>query len=337
MIYLLRILPFFILCMCCNPETKVAKTASPANESGELLADSITTFANEIFELPSDSIISFSYSTINACKSYKFNYLGANEKYLAETDGYDADNNKIDHLRYSAKGDIEQHIVYVYADKKIAEEYRVERGSSETLYKTKYSYTKDGKLASNITYNFQKQMKAGVDKGWGRPGGCILDQADYEEIKSWSGRVVEVYNYDSTGKIIERKVTYEHGRVESEFYLYDSLGRLKEENTVTDDQFTRTILTSYFIDSTKELCSFHNLDGAGHYTTLRYDKRKNLIDEEGIDSKTGLPYFRRLYTYDNLNRRMQEEYVTNTGTSVFTLYEYENDKPTEKKFVVDNK
>lgn len=306
-------------------------------ELGWLQQDSF--ILKDHYPIPLDSFVSIYYTVKNVHNTFKFDYLRTNEKYLAESDGYNSNNQRVEHLRFSPGGNIEEHIIYIYKDGKLNEEYRLERSSQdEVLYKTQCAYTTKGELSSKVTFVFRKDLKQGVNKGINKPGGCIIDQDDFEEKKSWGSRVEEIYSYTLDGILSEKKTLRDNSSAEIEIFKYDN-GKVVEETTLSNGEMIRKISTRYFKDSMDTNSTFYKIGmNTGNIIKYRYDNKGNLLDVQAIDKESGKQFYRRLYTYNAQNERVKEEYVTDLGISCFTLYEYViNDSSVNKKFVVDNK
>ncbi|CAN5304455.1 hypothetical protein BH09BAC5_BH09BAC5_14160 [soil metagenome] len=319
---ILNFLLLLILVSSCNPNTKV---------SGTTITD--------IYSPPKDSIISLSYQITNERNAYKLDEHNSSKKYLSESNGYDSKMNNVEHIRYSSHGDIEEQIVFIYQLGKIKEEYRLEKGNNESLYKTNYHYLEDGKLSSKITFIYEKGMKPGLERGYGKSGGCVVQQFDFKNRKSWRKGFIEEITYDKKDNIIEIRTTSGDSNVEREIYIYDENDNTIEESSYRGDELIRKITTTYFTDSVETKSIFPGIgEYEGNEGKVRYDKNKNIIDEQGIDKPSGKLFYRRINTYDSENRIIKEEYITNIGVSIFTHYEYKIYKsPLKKTFVVDNK
>jgi len=309
--YILTIFLLTIIFFCC-------KTGKHAEKNTPV----------SIGELPVDTVVTVTYITSKDRNTYKEDYLRDNAKYLAERDGYDAENRHVEHIRYSPGGAIEEHIVYVFRNGRIEEEYRLENQSEVVLYKTFWIYDREGRLSSKIGFTFRKNIK--VSNGFSR---------EYEERKSWGQKATETFMYNDRGWLREQKASRENGAVVSEVYTYDSLGRVIVQDTWTNGQNTPRIRTEYFRDSVKTNSTFFSIgENSGTLGTQKYDSRSNLVDEQAIDKETGNLFYRRLYTYDGENRVLKMEYITNTGHSLFTKYGYETHKtPVTRTLIVDDK
>ena len=266
--------------------------------------------------LPTDSIVSISCSFVSVQNAYKFDERNNNKKYLAETSAFDIVGNLVEHKSMQTDGQVEEHTINIYENGKLKETYRlgsIDR-SDETLYRTYYYYQPDGKLSSTETFDYVRRLKPHETD--------IISESDYEKNKTWRYHSGENYTYDAAGNLVEKvmgndKITYQ----------YDNRRNVVEEIRESDYQ-TLKIKTTYFTDSSVSVATWYNQDGSidtvygGDTNWKRYDKNKNLLDDQSITTGLG-PGYRRLNTYDSQNRIIKEEYVTNIGTSIFTVYEYE--------------
>lgn len=105
--------------------------------------------------------------------------------------------------------------------------------------------------------------------------------------------VENFYIYDALYRVTNAKENY--GNV-SRAYQYDSLGNLTWETN------SNNIITSYKINNLKQIAE-RSSDGWKPHTTLTYDKRGNLIQEQyGKNKKvTGIG----TYTYDETNKMIR--------------------------------
>ena len=285
--------------------------------------------------LPDASLVSIKYKISNQRYAFGFDDRNKNKKYLAKIDGYDENNNLIEHLAYRYDGHLDQHTIYIYQGGLLRSEYRLNSHNRETLYKTSYAYNAKGKISVSVLMSFARRLKKVKDiADTGLK--CILVDSDFEKSKSWGDVSKTLYSYDSNNNLIKKNVTSESSPSKIETYKYNNQGRIIEELTFSRDIVSRKINTTYFTDSLESVCIFP-LHESGNIFKEKFDNYGNILYENGIDIKTKKPYFARKYFYDRKNRVIKEEYITNLGTSVFTVYEYKQNKnPVQKMFTVNN-
>ena len=285
--------------------------------------------------LPDDSLVSIRYKIFNQRYAFGFDDRNKNKKYLAKIDGYDENNNLIEHLSYRSDGHLDQHTIYIYQDGLLRSEYRLNSHDRETLYKTSYAYNAEGKISESVLMNFERRMKKVTDTA-DTGLKCIIYNSDFEKTKSWGDVRKTMYSYDSKNNLIEKKVTSENSPSEIETYKYNNQAQIIEELTLSRGNVSRKINTTYFTDSLESVCIFPRSE-SGNIFKEKFDNNGNILYENGIDIKTKKHFFARKYFYDKKNRVIKEEYITNLGTSVFTVYEYKQNKnPVQKVFTVNN-
>jgi len=285
--------------------------------------------------LPDDSLVSIKYKISSRRYAFGFDDRNKNKKYLAEINGYDENNNLIEHLSYRSDGHLDQHTIYIYQGGLLRSEYRFNSDNRETLYKTSYEYNAEGKISESVLMSFERRMKKRTDTA-DTGLKCIIVNSDFEKTKSWGDVRKTTYGYDSKNNLIEKKRTSENSPSEIETYKYNNQGRIIEELTLSRGNVSRKINTTYFTDSLESVCVFPPLE-SGNIFKEKFDNNGNILYETGIDIKTKKHYFARKYFYDKKNRVIKEEYITNLGTSVFTVYEYKQNKgPVHKVFAVNN-
>jgi hypothetical protein len=321
MLILIRFIAITFLVLSCQSTPK--QTALTNQTKSEV---------DESHLLPVDTLISIQYKIINERHAFGFDGRNKNKKYLAESDGYDENKNLIEHISYRTDGQIEQHVVYVYEAGLLKDEYRLNKGGRETLYKTSYTYDTNRKLIYSTISNFERRIKKDTTNPWKD----VFDESDFEKTKSWGNIRITKYTYDSKGNLIKKHTESENSPEENEIYSYNDERKVIEESTVSSGQITRKITTTYFQDSVETICIFYPYE-SGNICKKKFDKNNNLIIEQCDETPSKKQWFTTKYFYDSKNRTIKEEYITDLDNSIFTLYEYKDaDKPL-KTFTVNNK
>lgn len=315
--HLITVTFLFFSCQSATKPTAFATKATTDNKYGNL---------------PTDSSISIHYNTIEERRAFRFDDRNKDKKYLAEIDGYDQNKKIVEHKSYHFDGNLEQHVIYVYENGLLLNEYRLNTGSREVLYKTTYQYDSEKKLISSTIANFQRRLKKDTPQWKG-----LLDDADFEKTKSWGEERTTIYTYDSKGRLIKTHETSKFAPEEIETFKYDDKDRVIEELTTNSGAISRKIITKYFKDSLEETCIFYPSE-SGNFCKKRFDKNNNLLVEQCVETDTQKPMFTRKYFYDSKQKITKEEYITNLGIPILTLYDYkENVKSIKKIFTVNNK
>lgn len=103
--------------------------------------------------------------------------------------------------------------------------------------KTVFTYDENGQLIKETHYLFSRRLRADVDKGFGRPGGCIIDAEDYEKERSWYIRSVIQYKYDSFGRKTEYYAPSIHWGSQNRYtWSYNDSGKIQEHRSFDDDE-----------------------------------------------------------------------------------------------------
>jgi len=220
-----------------------------------------------------------------------------------------------------------------------------EKTPSEGATKTTYYYDDQKRLTRTVSFDFEKRLRKDVDKGFGRAGGCIITEKDYEKYKSWEIFSVWNYKYDQSGKLVEKFAPIFNSTQNRYTYKYDEKGRLIEERSLENErliwvesyvyydlghEFTRT----WFENGQRR----KDYDGKYHpIDTFRYkiDKFGNETDELVIE-EGGRQVSRHKKYYDEKNRIIRNEiYDENDKLLGFYSHKYlDNGHPVSKKFYV---
>jgi len=168
---------------------------------------------------------------------------------------------------------------------------------SERAIKTLYYYDKQNKLSKTISFDFEKRLRKDVDKGLGRPGGCIIYPEDYEKHKSWALSSVWDYKYDDSGRLVEKIAPICNSSQSRYTYKYDVKGRLIEERSLDNDRLIWIESYTYYDDGHEYTRTWYeNGQRRKNYNgqfkpidTFRYktDKFGNETDEKTIEEGGG--------------------------------------------------
>lgn len=185
-----------------------------------------------------------------------------------------------------------------------------------------FFYYNDSLLVRVESFELKKRLKPDVDKGFGRPGGCIIMPEDYEKEPTWKASRIVLYQYDSFGR---KKLSYSplfqssHNRFE---YQYDSDGNLIIEKSLDESRLLYIINYHYQLNQTISELQWDNKDWGGTKRIKTFDKHGNLIKESTIQNdKEWVDDY--LYNIDNKLVRFIA-YDSDGEISLTHIYRYKN-------------
>ena len=124
---------------------------------------------------------------------------------------------------------------YIYQDTLLVKILALDEDNDSS--KTINSYNDQGQLIKSENYDFKRRIKKGVDKGLGRPGGCIITEADYEKNKTWQVRSEINYKYDNNGNKILYDASKNHWDSQNNYtWKYDEKNRVTEHSSYNVSQ-----------------------------------------------------------------------------------------------------
>ena len=199
------------------------------------------------------------------------------------------------------------------------------------------TYNDNGKCIKEIEYNYKKRIRSDVDKGLGRPGGCIITDEDFESEASWAIRDIVHYTYDSLGRKTESYAPDIHPNGQNRYtWLYNEIGQIDEYRSYDHEEliwiekysyldsvyfFTRTWYD--YEGNPKHLKDKKSGDYWPQYTfTFKLDKNKREIEK--IVSNIERVYSVRATTEYNENGRISKmvQYDEYNIPEMTHLYEY---------------
>jgi len=129
--------------------------------------------------------------------------------------------------------------------------------------KTIYSYNASGQLIKEEFFRYEKRLRSDVDKGYGRPGGCIVTAADYEKERTWKQTSEINFSYDSRGNKILYDATKLHFTSQNKYtWTYDDSNRVVTYNSYDGDRLIWTEHYSYYQGGYKFTRTWYNADGS---------------------------------------------------------------------------
>ncbi|MFT7002012.1 MAG: hypothetical protein ACJAVW_003049 [Spirosomataceae bacterium] len=203
--------------------------------------------------------------------------------------------------------------------------------------KTILSYNQNGQLIKETHYNYERQIRADVDKGLGRPGGCIITEEDYEKERSWAIRSIIHYTYDSLGRKAEYYAPSVHWGSQNRYtWSYNDKGQIKEHRSYDHDRLIWIEEFSYTDTNYQYTRTWFDYDGNPKHLkekkweyssqitcTFSLDKQGRVI-EEAVTTEKG-EFRGRTSTEHNSNGLIAKtvKYNKDNNPEMTHVYEYE--------------
>lgn len=163
--------------------------------------------------------------------------------------------------------------------------------------KTTFEYNRRGLLKSESHFDYARRLRNDVDKGMGRPGGCIIDEEDYEKERTWGRTSIINYKYNKQGNKIEYYAPKVHwGRQNRYTWKYDAQNKITEHCSYEDSLLIWREVFSYS-------------QSVYEFTRTWYDYEGN---PQHLKEKKGeyWPQYKFTYKLDDQGRE-KEEIVSN--------------------------
>lgn len=180
--------------------------------------------------------------------------------------------------------------------------------------KTFYYYS-DTTLIALERYSLKKRIKADVDKGNGRPGGCIILPEDYEKDPAW--KLDQQTKYESSNGVQTASYSTASNTSQNGWeYTYDAQGRILTKQSLDG---SRLIYTEYFRYSGDTVFSelvWANPDWSGTKKMKVYAANSKRLTAE-FTTQSNKTWEKR-YTYDAKGRLVKYQYLKPDGTPDLT-------------------
>ena len=125
-----------------------------------------------------------------------------------------------------------------------------------------YEYDKRGFLNREIHSDFEKRIRNDVDKGLGRPGGCIITEEDYEKERTWKKTSIINFTYDKQGNKLEYYAPKIHWGSQNRYiWVYDDQNRIIEHSSFEDSRLIWKEVFSYSDFSYKFIRTWYDHNG----------------------------------------------------------------------------
>lgn len=128
--------------------------------------------------------------------------------------------------------------------------------------KTIYFYNASRQKIKEEHFDYKRRLKKDSDKGFGRPGGCIVTDKDCEKDKTWEKTSEIKFKYDSNGNKILYDATKLHFTSQNKYtWTYDEQNRVVEHSSYDDTKLIWTEQFEYFRDGYKFTRTWYDYDG----------------------------------------------------------------------------
>ncbi len=199
--------------------------------------------------------------------------------------------------------------------------YYNESSMKGEVTKTFYYYS-DTILIAMERYSFEKRIRSDVDKGEGRPGGCIILPGDYEKERTWKLEQQVKYernNVTNTSSYSTVSNTSQNGWE----YTYDEKGRMATKQSMDGNRIVYTEYFTYKGDTVFSDLVWNNSEWSGTKRAKVYSGKTKKIVAEFITQ--GDKTWIKRYWYDDKDRITRYQYYNVDGSINLThTYRYKD-------------
>jgi YD repeat-containing protein len=300
-------------------------------------------------DLPTEKEINIDYAVYDVCSSYYHFAKDTLRPVVGRVVGKDERGRAIEDIyrSYESYTPATSLSVFDSAGNMTIRYYRIDDDSPyPSLSKTHYFYNEKNLLIRSVTFDYERRLKKEADKGYGRPGGCIITEDDYEKHKSWAVSTIWNFKYDETGKLIEMIAPVINSSQNRYLYTYDAKGRLAEERSMDGNALIWVEHYNYTKGGYEFTRTWFDRDGSRRkewndslqsVDTFRFKTdRFNNITEEGVIEEGGRYVSKDLKYYDSGNRIIRHEIYDDSSRLLgfYKYYYYTNKRPTKRNFFV---
>ena len=179
----------------------------------------------------------------------------------------------------------------------------------DDVQKTFYYYA-DSLLTTVESFDFKRRLKANVDKGFGRPEGCIVTTEDYQKERTWKLTRLVKYEYNIKGQRTKSFSIVSQGSHNGFEYEYNAQGKLVKEKSFNKDELLWT--TEYKYSGNQEITelTWNKYNWGTTKKIKTYNVRHQLLEEVTIQE--GNKYVEK-YMYDKKGRLVKFESYDRDG------------------------
>lgn len=225
--------------------------------------------------------------------------------------------------------------LYDYKNGELVQRRTVDTNLDST--KTIYIYDEKGLLIREDHYDYKKRIRDEVDKGLGRPGGCIVYEEDYEVERSWEKRSVIHFKYDTKGRKIEYHAPTIHWSDQNKYtWIYDDNGEIIEHNSYDHDRLIWTEKFAYSESKYEMTRTWYDHNGDPKHLKEKWEYTPKLTFtfilnddnrevEKIVRTEKGELRSRKITMYDKEGRIIKTETYDSNNKYLNTHYlEFEN-------------
>jgi hypothetical protein len=133
---------------------------------------------------------------------------------------------------------------------------------SKDRSKIVFSYNRSGQKIRQDFFDYRRRIKKSVDKGMGRPGGCVVLESDFEKKRTWKSQGTLNFRYDGQGRKIRVNNDDYYPYDDNHIWTYDPAGRLLTDSTFDmDSQLTSVDEYSYYPAGYQYIRTWFGYDG----------------------------------------------------------------------------
>ena len=190
--------------------------------------------------------------------------------------------------------------------------------------KTRYFHDSQNRVTREERLTNEHRQKKNVDKGNGRPGGCILVASDFHKHRSWEKTSVIYYGYDAQGHRVSYNAPTLHYSSQNRYtWAYDSLGRLSKH-------------TSYDRERVLWVEDYTYFPGGHRFTRTWYDEADGGPAQLKPQNKGYWPQYATVYQCNEHGQVKVEETTSEKGVLSSRTLRYYNAQQQLVKTVYQN-
>lgn len=222
-----------------------------------------------------------------------------------------------------------------YRDTMLVE--RLETDQRGDQIKTRYFHDHLNRLTREERLTLARRQKTNVDKGNGRPGGCILVDSDFRKRRSWEKTSVIHYAYDGQGQLVSYDAPTLHYSSQNRYtWVYDSLGRVGKHFSYDRQRLIWVEEFAYFPGGHRFTRTWYDADGSPshlkpenkgywpRYSTTYHDDENRQVTLEETSSEKGVLVSRTQWYYNAQHQLTKTVYQNGKGEVKLThLFSYQ--------------
>lgn len=211
--------------------------------------------------------------TTLTCYIYQYAGLDSSSKTISKVVKYDKDNRVLSEKyqgfkKSSYEGTSNVIDFYDYKNELFVQKRTVYTDNSTPSFrqldsaKTIFYYDNQNNLIKRQHYDLKRRIKPNVDKGLGRPGGCIIVEEDYEKESSWDIKSEILFRYDSLNRKIEYYAPEIHWGSQNRYtWSYYDNGKINEYRSYDHDRLIWIEKFSYTDTSYQFIRTWYDYEG----------------------------------------------------------------------------